>query len=188
MKFISFFSRNIRRLLVGFINTIQKYFLFDDQVSIFIRLLLLRLIGVKTSLTSKILGDCDILGGKLTVGKNVIINRRCYFDLTGHVTIEDNIGIGHGVTFITSHHEVGPQENRAGFMEKAKYVSPRNIILKKGCWIGANVTILSGVTIGQGAIIGSNSLVAKDVEPNVMVMGIPARIIKKLELDIVEHS
>ena len=54
------------------------------------------------------------------------------------------------------------------------------IIIGDGCWIGANATIIGGVTIGDGAVVAAGAVVTKDVEPNTEVGGVPARVMKKL--------
>jgi len=168
------------RVHVHILNTIQKTILGDDFISIILRNQLLRLMGVKVGKNVKILGGSDILGRHMTICDGVCINRGCYLDLTGHLYIADNVGIGHGTTFITAKHEMGPSENRAGHIVKG-LISGGSIRLEKGSWVAANVTVLSDVTIGEGAVVVTGSMVTKDVEPNVMVSGSPARRVKSLE-------
>lgn len=180
LKILKFILNDFKRIFFRLINNIQKYLLGDDILSIIIRMILLRIIGIKAAYNAKILADCDILGSNLHLGKRAFINRRCYFDLKGRVTIEDNVGIGHGVTFITSDHKIGPENNRAGHIVKG-CIHSQDITLKTGSWVGANVTIMPGVIIGKGTVVATGSIVTKDVPDNVIVAGIPAKIIKTLE-------
>lgn len=60
------------------------------------------------------------------------------------------------------------------------YVASRQVVLRRGCWIGANVTILPGVTIGENAVVGAGSIVTRDVPPRTVVAGNPARVIREI--------
>jgi acetyltransferase-like isoleucine patch superfamily enzyme len=166
--------KQLRRLLVHLVNLVQRHLLGDDAVSIALRLWLLRLLGVKMGARCKILGGSQFLGGKLTMGDDVFINRECYFDFSDHITLEDGAQIGHGVTFITAHHAIGTPEKRSG------EIFPKPIMVRKGVWIGANVTLLPNVTIGNGAVIAACACVTKDVAANNVAAGIPARMIREL--------
>ncbi len=173
-------KKQLIRVRVHILNSIQKTILGDDFISIILRNQLLRLMGVKVGKNVKILGGSDILGRHMTICDGVFINRGCYFDLTGHLYIADNVGIGHGTTFITAKHEIGPPENRAGHVVK-NLISGGSIRLEKGSWVAANVTVLSDVTIGEGAVVATGAVVIKDVDSNIMVGGLPAKCIKALE-------
>lgn len=112
--------------------------------------------------------------GKHTkIGKNVFINFDCTFLDLGGITIEDNVLIAPKVSLLSEGHPVSP-ENRQSLV-----VGP--IHIKKNAWIGANATILPGVTIGQNAIIAAGAVVSKDVPDNAIVGGIPAKILKQLK-------
>ena len=95
-------------------------------------------------------------GKNITVGKNVFINACCHFQDHGGVTLDDGCQIGHNVV-------------------------PAPIVLKKNVWVGSNATILSGVTIGENAIVGAGSVVTKDVPDNAIVGGVPAKVIKYIQ-------
>lgn len=171
--------RQFRKILIHIVGTVQKSFLGDDAIGIKLRMAILRIVGVKAEAGAKILGGTDIPGGGLTLGRNVFVNRRCYFDLYGNVTLADNAAIGHGVTFITTRHPVGPSKDRASFHNGA-HRSRGDISVGEGVWIGANATILPGVTIGNGAVVAAGAVVSKNVEPNSLVAGVPAKVIKTL--------
>jgi acetyltransferase-like isoleucine patch superfamily enzyme len=85
--------------------------------------------------------------------------------------------VGARVLFLTSGHEIGPSERRAGPVHS----SP--ITVEDGCWIGAGSILLPGVTIGRGSIVAAGSVVTKDVAPDTLVGGIPARPIRELDFD-----
>lgn len=114
--------------------------------------------------------DC---GKNITVGKNVFINACCKFQDQGGIIIGDGVLIGHNVTFATLNHDERP--------EKRQYIYPKPIKVGNNVWIGSNATILQGVTIGDGAIIGANAVVTKDVEPNTIVAGVPAKFIRNVK-------
>lgn len=111
--------------------------------------------------------------GKHTkIGKNVFINFDCVFLDLGGITIEDNVLIAPKVSLLTEGHPIEP-ENRHS-------LTVGHIHIKKNAWIGANATILQGVTIGENAVVASGSVVSKDVPDNTIVGGIPAKILKTI--------
>jgi acetyltransferase-like isoleucine patch superfamily enzyme len=112
-------------------------------------------------------------GKNLKIGKNVFINFDCTFLTLGGITIEDDVLIGPKVSLITENHPLEPQY-RKGLIGKS-------ILIKKNAWIGANATILPGVTIGENAVVAAGAVVSKDVPDNVVVGGIPAKIIKPID-------
>ena len=79
------------------------------------------------------------------------------------------------VSFLCATHEFGELKHRAGADVT------KNIVVGDGVWIGANSTILPGVSIGDGSVVGAGSVVTKDVGPNVVVAGNPARVLKRFE-------
>ncbi|MGC7133451.1 DapH/DapD/GlmU-related protein [Listeria ivanovii] len=111
-------------------------------------------------------------GKHITFGKNIFINQNVTFVDLGGIVIEDDVLIGPGAMLITANHLMEPAKRRG------VRVSP--ICVKKGAWIGANATILPGITIGENAIIAANSTVTKDVPANMIVAGNPAKQIKKV--------
>jgi len=114
-------------------------------------------------------------GENITIGKNVFVNHACTFMDRGGIIIEDSVLIGPKVNLITTNHPIHPSERRATISHP--------ILIKKGAWIGAGAMILPGVTVGENAIVAAGAVVSKDVPDNVIVGGIPAKIIKEIELD-----
>lgn len=112
-------------------------------------------------------------GKNIVVGKNVFINSGCHFQDQGGIILKDGALIGHNVVMATLNHDFSP--------DKRGTTIPAPIIVGKNVWIGANATILQGVTIGDNSIIAAGAVVTKDVPSNTIVGGVPAKIIKKLE-------
>lgn len=111
--------------------------------------------------------DC---GKNIALGKNVFINACCCFQDQGGITIGDGTLIGHGVVLATINHGFSPQERGDNY--------PSPISIGKNVWIGSHATILPGVTIGDGAIVAAGAVVTRDVPGNVIVGGVPARVLK----------
>lgn len=112
-------------------------------------------------------------GKPVTIGKGCFIQQCCTFFGRGGITIGNDVFIGPKVNLITINHDVNP-DNRS-----ATYGRP--IVIEDKVWIGINSTILPGVRIGYGAIVGAGSVVTKDVPAMTVVAGNPARIIKAIE-------
>ncbi|WP_426374562.1 acyltransferase [Rhodococcoides fascians] len=104
----------------------------------------------------------------LRLGERVFVNYGCFFDLGAEVTIGRDTRIGYQAMFVTCGHEIGGEFDRAGKPENLP------IVVGLGCWIGARVTVLPGVTIGDGCVIASGSIVAADCESNGFYAGVLA--------------
>jgi acetyltransferase-like isoleucine patch superfamily enzyme len=111
----------------------------------------------------------------LTIGNYTLINIKCFLDLCGPITIGSHVAVGPETMLITGTHKVGDHIKRANEM----FFEP--IIIGDGAWIGSRSVIYPGVTIGDGAIVAAGSVVYKDVPPDTMVGGNPARAMQKLE-------
>ena len=115
-------------------------------------------------------------------GKNVFIGDNFYanFNLVlvddGKITIGNNVMIGPNVTIITAEHSTNAEERK-----KKENQKNRPVTIGDDVWIGASVTILPGVKIGNRSVIGAGALVNKDVPDDVLVVGVPAKVIKKLK-------
>jgi maltose O-acetyltransferase len=109
----------------------------------------------------------------LRVGDGSYVNHRCLFD-RGDVELGRNVYVSTGVTFATGNHEIGTHDKRAG----SDYSRP--IVVEDGCWIGANVILLSGVRVAAGCIIGAGAVVTSDTEPDGVYVGVPARRVRDL--------
>lgn len=112
-------------------------------------------------------------GKNIILGKRIFINAGCKFQDQGGVTIGDDSLIGHNVVIATLNHDLDPA--RRADMHPAPVVIGRNV------WIGSNVTVLPGVTIGENAVVAAASVVTKDVPANTIVVGSPARVVRSLD-------
>ena len=129
------------------------------------------------------IGDNTKIGTFVEVQKNACIGRNCKIQshtfICEGVTIEDDVFVGHGVIFINDKYPRSTTGNGNLQSEADWKVIPT--VVKKGASIGSGSTILCNVTIGEKAIIGSGSVVTKDVPPNTIVAGNPAKIVRKIE-------
>lgn len=121
--------------------------------------------------TSTILTPAQIdMGKRLKVGKRVFINHSFTAMAIGGITIGEGTMIGPNVTVVTDNHDL---QNRMVLLCRPVHIG-------KNVWIGACASIMPGVTIGDNAVIAGGAVVAKDVEPNTVVGGNPAKILKRL--------
>ena len=144
-----------------------------------LRALILRLAGFDLGRGTVVWGMPTFVGGpgltrRLKTGLQVKIGVHCYFDLGAQVSIGDQTTLGPEVMVITSNHQIGSAENRAGAID------PRPVWVGRGCWLGARCILLPGITVGDGCIIGAGAVVTRDVPPNTIVAGIPAKPIRTL--------
>ena len=128
------------------------------------------------------IGDDTKIGTFVEIQKNATIGKNC--KISSHtficegVHIEDNVFVGHNVTFIND--KVPRSVNEDGSMQSEKDWQVIETYIKKGASIGSSATIMCGVTIGERAIVGAGAVVTKDVPPNSIVAGVPAKLIKKV--------
>ena len=108
-------------------------------------------------------------GKNIHIGNQVFINADCKFQDQGGIYIDDGALIGHGVVLATLNHDMDP--------EKRQQLHPAPIHIGKRVWVGANATILPGVTIGDNSVVAAGAVVTKDVPADTVVGGVPARVI-----------
>lgn len=138
-----------------------------------VRELLSELFGYEVPKTLKVFPPLYADFGKnISVGENVFINDCCHFQDHGGVIIGDGCQIGHNVVFATLNHGLAPDDRKNTY--------PKPIVLGRNVWVGSNATILRGVTIGDNAVVGAGAVVSKDVAPNKVVGGVPAKFIKNI--------
>ena len=128
------------------------------------------------------IGKGSKIGTFVEIQKGAVIGQNC--KISSHsfvcegVSIEDDVFVGHGVMFIN---DLYPRStNDDGSMQTEADWNCVDTVVKKGASIGTNATILGGITIGEGAIIGAGSVVTKDVPPRCIVAGNPARLIREI--------
>ena len=135
-------------------------------------------------------GDQTKIGTFVEIQKNARVGKRC--KISSHtfvcegVVIEDNVFIGHGVMFINDTH---PRATAAdGSLQTEADLKVEPTIVGRGASIGSGATILCNVKIGENALVGAGSVVTKDVPPNTIVAGNPARILRTIERAAEENN
>ena len=113
--------------------------------------------------------------GFINIGNNVTIGLYNVIDGTGGLTIKDNVRIGAQVCIYSANHNY----SSSNVLIREQGMDYRTVVISEDCWIGANSTILAGVTIWKGAVIAAGAVVTKDVPEYSVVAGVPARVIKK---------
>jgi acetyltransferase-like isoleucine patch superfamily enzyme len=127
--------------------------------------------------------DNTKIGTFVEIQKNASIGKNC--KISSHsficegVHIEDNVFIGHNVTFTNDKYP--RSTNPDGAMQTESDWKVIETFVKKGASVGSSSTILCGVTIGENAIVGAGAVVTKDVAPNTIVAGVPAKVIRRVE-------
>jgi len=130
-------------------------------------------------------GDNSKIGAFVEIQKNAKIGKNC--KISSHtficegVIIEDNVFVGHGVTFINDSYPRATTPNGELQTEKDWNVEPT--VVRNGASIGSGTTILANITIGENALIGAGSVVTRDVPANVIVAGYPARVLRFVAAD-----
>jgi maltose O-acetyltransferase len=145
-----------------------------------VRTLLLRALGLPIAATSCVGGSVRLTGAGpvphlLSIGPGCYITGPLHIDLAAPVRIGARVYIGYDVSLLTVDHELGDSAQRCG---RRVY---RGICIEDGVWIGSRVVILPGVRIGQGAVVAAGAIVARDVPPQVLVGGVPARFVRNLD-------
>ncbi len=134
------------------------------------------LYGCKIGDNSKIGTFVEIQKGA-EVGKNCKISSHTF--ICEGVSIEDGVFIGHNVTFINDVYPKATAKN-GNLQTEDDWVCIKTLI-KRGASIGSSATLLCGITVGENAIVGAGSVVTKDVPPNTIVAGNPARVLRKTD-------
>ena len=184
-KFIFFLKEVLLLILrsIGLYALIRAFFIEYLPNSILpsipfwnIRKSVLKTLGLKIGKQSFVMKDNYIMNiNRLHIGNYTHINRGCLIDARGGITIQNSVSISHNVSIITGSHDV----QSPIFMGVFKPITIEDYV-----WIGANATILQGVTVGKGAVISAGAVVTKDVEPYSIVAGVPAKTIGKRTTDL----
>lgn len=136
-----------------------------------LRIAVLRAAGFRIGLGTIMWGMPTITGSGdiqqlLSIGHHCGFNVGCYMDVTAPITIGNHVGIGHDVMILTSTYETGPGGQRAGNAIHAP------VVIEDGAWVGARCTVMPGVTIGAGSVIGATMVISKDVPANTLMIGL----------------
>jgi acetyltransferase-like isoleucine patch superfamily enzyme len=128
------------------------------------------------------IGENTKIGAFVEIQKNATVGKNC--KVSSHsficegVTIEDNVFIGHGVTFINDSYPRATSS--AGQLQTEQDWKVEQTLVRKGASIGSGATILSNVVIGENAIVGAGSVVTREVPPNTIVAGNPAKVLRSV--------
>jgi acetyltransferase-like isoleucine patch superfamily enzyme len=115
----------------------------------------------------------------LKIGKHVFVGHNSAFIMAKSITIGDHTLIGGGVRVLDNDgHPLDRELRRRGEKVRAEDIEP--VVIGQNVWIGAQSTILKGVTIGDNAVVATGSVVTKDVPANTLVAGVPARVVRRL--------
>ncbi|MFS2003794.1 sugar O-acetyltransferase [Duganella sp. CT11-25] len=140
-----------------------------------VRALFSELIGKKVDESFLLIPPFYTAGGsEIRVGQNVFVNQNCTFYDMGGLDIGDNVMIGPNVSIITTGHPLEPSQRRSVTIGKP-------IVIEQNVWIAAGATIIGGVTVGENSVVAAGSVVTKDVPPNTLVAGNPAKIIRSID-------
>jgi maltose O-acetyltransferase len=145
------------------------------------RVRVLRALGYRIGSGTTLMGNLVVLGvervrADLSIGSDCFINIGCVLDLTAPITIGDRVSVGHDVLILTSTHDEANARRRAGPLISAP------VLVGDGAWIAARAVLLPGVVVGNGAIVCAGAVVTRSVEPHTMVGGVPARMIRQLDV------
>lgn len=140
-----------------------------------IRIMILNVCGTKI-MASRILPKCYFAGSKLQIGKGTTVNFYNKFDSEyATIIVGENVGIGMNNLFLTTSHKIGGQDKRVGDTSHA------SIVIEDNSWLGSNIVVCPGVTIGKGCVIASGSVVIENCLPNGFYAGVPAKLKRIIE-------
>lgn len=148
----------------------------SDLLPVRVRRRLLRSAGVSAHPSVTIYPHVRIEGppSNVTVGEASFVNSGVRLDASAPIQIGANVHLAFDVLVGTSTHEIGDGTRRGGHRRD------QPVTIEDGCWLGARVTVLPGVTIGAGSVVAAGAVVTDDLKPNGLYGGIPARLIREL--------
>jgi acetyltransferase-like isoleucine patch superfamily enzyme len=161
---------NIKRAMA--ITATLNRLTFNDADKI--RVLFSELIGKKVDDSFLLIPPFYTAGGnEIRIGHNVFVNQNCTFYDLGGLDIADDVMVGPNVSIITTSHPLEPSQRRSATIG-------RPIVIEKSVWIAAGATIIGGVTVGANSVVAAGSVVTRNVPPNTLVGGNPARVIRSI--------
>lgn len=169
-------TKSIKFVIFSFLQVVYQLLFLPPLRKLFLLLLGAKIGESSILLNVKFFNWHHTGAGGLYVGNDCFIGDETLIDLYDQVLLEDQVTIAQRVTILT-HLNVGYKDHplQQIFPKKSEPV-----IFKKGCVVAAACTILPGVTIGENSFVGAGSVVTKDVPANVLVAGVPAKVIRKI--------
>lgn len=179
-------NRKIINLLVSLFSIFPYYvnqFLFiffrnlNGKVGLLLRYILLKNLSKKCGDNVSIHPNVFLFNiDKISFGNNLSIHPMCYIDGAGEISIGNNVSIAHNTSIISTNHTWSNNE----IPIKYNKIILTSVIIKDDVWIGCGCRILAGVTIASRSIVAAGAVLNKDVNPNTVVGGVPAKEIKKI--------
>jgi acetyltransferase-like isoleucine patch superfamily enzyme len=161
---------NLRRAMA--ITAKLNRLTFDDAAEI--RALFSELIGKKVDEGFMLIPPFYATGrDEIRVGRNVFVNQNCTFYDLGGLDIADDVMIGPNVSIITSGHPLDPSQRRATTIGK-------RIVIERNVWVAAGAIIIGGVTVGENSVVAAGSVVTRDIPPNTLAGGNPAKVLRSI--------
>lgn len=148
-----------------------------------VRTLIMRMLGFDVGRETMIWDTPRMFGDRrlhknLTIGASCLISIGTYWDLAAPIQLGNHVGISPETLLLTGAHDIGDPKNRVGGLV------PRSVVICDGVWLGARCTILPGVMVGEGSVVGAGAVVTKDVPPHTLVAGVPAVWIRDLPKEL----
>lgn len=160
----------MRRYWFRLMNVVQMV----DVWPLAVRRQLLRWGGMRVGAGCVIEAGTQFVNLPITLGAGVYINRGCFLDGRGGLALGRRAHLGPHVRLVTSTHQAGPRECRAGKLTSAP------IVVGAGCWIGGGANVIAGVTVGDGTVVASGACVVSDLDADGLYAGVPATRRKSL--------
>lgn len=159
----------------GFKHRLADSIVASAVVPASLRKRLMRWMGYRIGRRFEIASGAVLRSTLISFGDDVFVNVGLFFDGNDRATIGNNVAFGPFVKLVTATHDIGPAERRC-----TPEASTRPIRIEDGCWLGANVVVLPGVTVRRGCVIGASSTVTSSTEPDGLYLGTPARRVRDL--------
>ncbi len=148
----------------------------QGKIGLAIRYILFKSIAKKCGDNVSIHPNCYIFAANnLEIGDNVSIHPMCYIDATGGIEIGDDVSIAHAVSILSTSHNYS--DNTVPIKDQG--CDYKKTVIGNNVWLGAKATVMYGTHIGNGVIIGANSVVTRNIEDNMIAVGSPAKVIKE---------
>lgn len=169
-SFIRFFPLNIRKMIFVTIRGIP------GNVGIALRYAVLKTLAKSIGDNVSVHENVILLHlENLEIGDNVSIHPMCYLDADGEISIGNDVSIAHGTSIISTTHNYEDTSE----MINNQGLKKRKVSIGNNIWIGAKATVVCGINVSDGTVIGAGAVVTKNFPSNVVVGGVPAKILKE---------